>query len=399
MCRTIIRRAWLLAMLAALAPGVAVAEDATGYGLPYIPVPVPTGGPHVAYDGGFFVGASVLMMNQTNTLGNQAIAQRGFQVTDDSVFGSGSAGFHVGSGNLALTTQQLRGPTSFQPGFEVDLGYKFYNGMSVYYDFMYLTDAKYQAAATLNPPGGIVGTGFAETFLFSPVYNYPAAYDGPNSKIPLGGPQAVSGIWNGASTEVISYIQRFQQHEIVFRDVVYETENYRISSLLGPRITWIWERFYWHTEDIDNNTGATSPINSANYTNVVSNRMYGAFAGCSQEWYWAHGFAVQLDLAAALFVDGVKEEAKYELGLKYAPPQSKRTVTQFNIVPEVEARLGIQWYPYEGIQLGISYNAMGFFNTVTMDRPVDFNYSALTPHYADVFRLFNGIQAHIGLIF
>jgi len=45
--------------------------------------------------------------------------------------------------------------------------------------------------------------------------------------------------------------------------------------------------------DID---GFASGSDVAIYTNIISNRMYGVFAGCRNEWYIGHGFACQLDL-------------------------------------------------------------------------------------------------------
>ena len=57
------------------------------------------------------------------------------------------------------------------------------------------------------------------------------------------------------------------------------------------------------------------------------------------------------------------------------------------------------WYPIEGVQINIAYDAMGFFNTISTPQPVDFNYSAVNPYRQDTFRFFSGFQAGLAILF
>ena len=62
--------------------------------------------------------------------------------------------------------------------------------------------------------------------------------------------------------------------------------------------------------------------------------------------------------------------------------------------------MNLWWYPTEGIQLRVGYDAMAFFNTVAGKTPVDFNFGGLAPTWdRGVYRLFDGINAGIALIF
>src|SRR5439155_726715 len=50
----------------------------------------------------------------------------------------------------------------------------------------------------------------------------------------------------------------------------------------------------------------------ADYSNVVSNQIYGPTIGCGSECYLGWGFSCSLDVRATLGVDMVREIAKYE---------------------------------------------------------------------------------------
>jgi len=168
--------------------------------------------------------------------------------------------------------------------------------------------------------------------------------------------------------------------------------------LVGPRFFWIWRRFKWTTVSSAAN-GDELPIWEAIYTNIVSNRMYGAHMGFGQEWYLGHGFAASLDVEGALLLDVVRERAEYALGEKDLPPINKRTKTDYSVVPEAQASANLWWYPTEGVQLRLGYEAMGFFNTKGFHKPVDFNWGAVDPPYEHIFRFFHGLHAGIALIF
>jgi hypothetical protein len=134
------------------------------------------------------------------------------------------------------------------------------------------------------------------------------------------------------------------------------------------------------------------------YTNIVSNRMYGPVFGCGSEWYLGWGLALSLDLRAAVFVDVVKERARYERQDKFIA--SKRSRTEYTVVPELDAIGNIWWYPFEGIEVRFGYDLMNFFNTVASPKPVDFNYGAMAPAWEKgTYRFMEGFHAGIGFIF
>ncbi len=331
------------------------------------------------------------MYRQTNPITGQQVATRGFQDTDGSISaalnnGKGAGTFY-GNQQLALTTNQVSGPNDYQPGFKLDIGYKFDNGASISLDWTYLTQVRLFATATSLPFNGNIGQDGANSFLFSPVYGFPNDYAGAfgvnaggQLKLPIGNPQAAYGIWTAASIETIEFVQKFQQYDITYRDSVFETENYRLSSTpTGARFAWIWEKFQWRTSDL-NLSGQGGPLDTAIYSNIESNRMYGAFAGFSQECYLGHGFAVSVDLQAAMLLDVVRERQQYTTGARDGFPQvtaeSKRTQTQWNPVPGSQRQhQPRRWYPLPSVQVRLGYNAMAFFNTVSaLPRPIDFNY-------------------------
>jgi hypothetical protein len=397
-----------LASLAVLSPGRSLAQEswpqggfATGYAPPAVPLPYPLYSTHPEV-GGLFIAGSYTFYNQTNPLRSQEVAVRGFVTNDDSVLNAaGSAGTFVGSRNNALDVNQVTGPGSFQPGFDLAIGWKFGDGSSLTADFLWISETQYTAVATLAQP---IGNGFirsdqADTFLFSPVFNFPSDFAGAPNKIVNGtaGPFSVYGIWNGASSMTLAFWQRAQQFTLTYRKPFYETECYRASALVGPRFFRIDEKFRWLTTDLDA-FGQSAPIFVGVYNNQVTNNMYGLYTGLQQEWYLGWGVAAMLNLNAGMFMDVVRESVDYERGDRDAP-ENKRTLRRWRAVPEVQVTPSVMWYPLEGIQMQFAYDIFAFFNTVASPNPVDFNYSAINPGYSNVFRLFNGFQATIAFIF
>ena len=58
------------------------------------------------------------------------------------------------------------------------------------------------------------------------------------------------------------------------------------------------------------------------------------------------------------------------------------------------------WYPIEGVQMRVGYNAYTFFNTMRMEQPIGFNYSSIDPAYdTQYFRIVHGVNAGVGLFF
>ncbi len=433
-----IRRAWLLAALAVLAPGAAFAQGiAEDYAPadPTFPFPLYSTHPEA---GGLFTFGEALIFRQTNPLKSELVAQRGFVTTSPLVLdqsqtflvavpGPPLSGTFVGSGVEALDVNQLRGQSGWTPGYKIGAGWKFGDGSSLSIDWMHLYDAHVTAAATLAPSGSAVGNNFAESFLFSNVYNFPSDYGGPVNKItvpnplyipPIPGtsivpttsptintsplipaPGAVFGIWNGASIETIEFTQRFDQYQATWRQPIYETETYRLSGLYGPRLSWIWQRFAWTTTDLDVN-GLSGPQFEAQYTNIVSNRLYGGHVGFANECYLGHGLAVNFEIEGAMFLDAVKEEAEYNLARGAVGPGMKRAKTEITYVPEADATLGLLWFPIEGIEIHAGYNIKSFFNTVSSPQPIDFNYGRVDPRYEQrTVRFFDGFDIGIAFLF
>ena len=109
-------------------------------------------------------------------------------------------------------------------------------------------------------------------------------------------------------------------------------------------------------------------------------------------------FSVSLDLNAGVFMDFVHEEAKYERADFFTA--SKISHREVKPAGELEAQLNLWWYPIEGVQVRIGYDAMGFFNTVASPYPVDFNYSLGRNLWRDgEFRFIDGVNLGIGFIF
>jgi hypothetical protein len=425
MRRTSVWRAALLTAAAVLTPGLASAQ-----GLDYappdpvLPSPLYTTQPGL---GGLYYYSDFVYFHQTNPLKNQVVAVYGFVDTDGSARGetilangtpvtTDFPGQFVGSRQTALVTDQVRGPGTYEPGFRVGAGWKFHDGSSLEVNFLYIALARFNAAVTgVAPPNFNVGLALENTFLTSFVFNFPPEFAGPprktgflpNSNVAInaglgsgfaiGNDFAVFGIWNGATIMTLEFVQRAEGSDITYRVPVYETEDYRLSGIVGPRWFWIWERFRWRTTDVAFD-GSQSPAWVGLYENITSNRMWGGFIGCENEWYLGHGVACYLNMDGALLLDSVKEKADYQLGIKDTI-QNKRAKLDWTAVPEFEGKVGLAWYPYQGIELRVDYNALLFFNTIASPRPIDFNYGGLNPGWDHVTRLFDGFTAGIAIVF
>jgi hypothetical protein len=413
-------RALLLTAMAAFIPCVALAQVPVGpesqtpgepqvYGEDYAPPdpvwPLPLYSTHPE-NGGLFVAGSFVSMRLTNPLGNQVVAVRGLTIVDQR---SGlPVPTFVGTGNPALDVNEVRGPTDFQPGFKAEIGYKFTDGSTVTVSWLNLTENTQHADATFAAPHFLVGQDFADSFLFSPVANFPNEFAGPSNKIlsdvgRVGG-SAAPGIWNGASIETEDFTQRFNQWDALYRAPIFETENYRVSCQVGVRLTSVWEKYKWTATDLDV-TGNSDPSFAAVYTNVVSNRLYGLHAACVQECYLGHGFAADLTLAGTMYADSIKTQVKYSLmrgafGADHPGPVSKRSRHRWEPSPEGEVKVGMMWYPIEGVQIHAGYDVQGLFNTMSTDEPIDFNYGTVDPHFTtSKVRFLDGLDLGIALIF
>lgn len=408
-----------------LAPAAARAQ--MGVDLPADPViPLPLYHPRADVVGGVYAAAEFAIFRQTNPIRRQLIAVRGFVDVDGAVTGdlngvvvnpdnNGNSfiirgplvpGNFLGTGVPALFTDDLRGQESFQPGYKMTLGYRFNSGAALEASWLHLASAKYTANASLIPPNyANLGASplLADTFLFAPFFNLPLEFAGPDQKVALGNPQSVYGIFNGASNMAIDFTQHFDQADIRGRVPWFQDECLRLYGLAGGRFAWIWENFRMRAVSA-NFLGQTRPEDVGVYYNTVSNRMYGPFAGFGVERYVGCGFAVGLEMDAALLFDVVKERAAVQNGdrktTNYAFVRVKKAADNFAVTPEVSANAQVYWYPFEGIQIRAGYNFMSFFNTVAAQDPIAFDARSFDPDWKNKsVRFLDGFNVGLGFIF
>jgi hypothetical protein len=365
-------------------------------GRPPIIAPIPTGNPG---GNGFFSTLEFIYLSQTFALGNQTVAYRG--LIDSSGNLTGAPGTRLGTFNPALTTDQF-GRRSYQPGYKVGLGYKFDNGLVVYGTFAQTVRKSYAAGATSATPLSRNTQDLADSYLYSPVFNFPPDYAGPpvktafdvNSNAPFGN---FYGIWNGATVMDIQFRQTFTYGDMGARVPLLQTEYSRVYGLGGARYAWFAEKFYWRTVGTDLE-GVAFPQYVANYRNELSQRMYGPYIGCGHEVYLGKRMAIAADLTGAGLFSIVKERAYYELGDKTT--KAKRSRNDFDVVPNANLDIGLMWYPLEGVQVKVAYTLQTFFNTRAMGEPIAFNFGALDPVYDNAqFRYVSGFTVGLGLFF
>lgn len=379
-------------------------------------IPRPFVGPlsHPRYEeGGLYTSIEFLYMKQRNLTRHQPIVFRGFVDFDGSI--TGVAGTYVGDNSVALDARQIAGNQSWSPGFNLTLGYRFQNAVAIEARWWHLADVRSSASASVTAPNYLNGAQTENTYLFSPNFNVPPQFAGNafNVFAPGSNPGATWGIWNAASFSSISWVQRFDMVDVLARIPVLETENYRNYGLFGPRGIVMWERFNWRTVDVGL-PGANSAVDSngfatgnaggntiANYSNTVSNRLYGMFLGCGNEFRLGDTpigtFSLYADINAALYLDFVKGRAQYRLEDRSMALGFKRNM--FTLAPGFDGRIGFQWYIYEAITIRLGYNYLALFNTVASPVPVDFNVGAPRPEYLKgQYRSFEGLDFGVGLV-
>ena len=357
---------------------------------------------HTRYEeGGIFMAMEFLYWKQTNPIQAQRVAVRGFIDLDGSI--SGRAGTFIGSGEEALNTGQLHAPNtgSFTPGFDLVLGYRFENGLAVMASWRHLSDFRTTNAAGAVSPSGNVGQSQENTFLSASVFNLPQQFDG-NRNVNLGNGLATAGVFNAATIMRIEFKQRFDMVDVLGRIPISgtETENWRTYGIFGPRTIVLWERFQWHSDDVDiqGNIGGSL---GGTYDNVVSNRLYGFVTGTGGEVRLGDSpigtFSLFYDANVGLYADFVKARARYELDDKTISMHRNRNL--YSAVPGVDLKFGLQWYLYEAITVRFGYNYMGLFNTIYSPRPIDFNAGTLSPGFSHKsLRSFDGFDFGIGLV-
>jgi len=367
--------------------------------------PVDFTGPlsHPRYeDGGFFVGTEFMYWRQSRPILSQSVAFRGFVDTNGGV--SGFTGTFVGSHEEALNTNMVQGPGTYQPGLNIFVGYRFKNGVSVDLEWLHLTESRYSAQAGILPSNNNLGGTLENTFLWGPVSNFPINYAGnPASVLANGTPAFGStfGIWNAASEMQIQFLQRYEQVQLNARIPVWETDNYHAYGIFGPKAIVMWEEFTWRTVQRDV-LGLATADTTAYYTNITSNRLYGAFVGSGHDWYLGSnplgGFAIDLSIDGGLYLDFVKERAGYQLGDKSSA--ARRSTNTYSVVPGIDGKIAAMWYPWEAISVRFGYSFMALFNTYASPRPIDFNFGTINPGYTSgINRLFHGFDIGISFVF
>ena len=367
---------------------------------------------HPRYDDDGVYGAlEFLFWKQTNTIHNQPVAIRGFE--DISGAAGGSPGQFIGDGSQALNTEQLRGPQTFQPGFDLTLGYRWKDGFAVQASWWHLATASYSAVGNPIPPNNNLGANLENTFLFSPVTNLPPNFAGPPNDViqpgsvsaanPLGVPAVGSGfgIYNAASSMVIQFTQRYDMFEVQGRVPIMETDNFRSYGLFGPRAIIMYERFFWHVTDLAGD-GTDQTNWDARYTNVVSNRLYGVFVGSGNEFRLGDSpvgtFSLYCEADAAVYIDFIKMRAEYELDDRSDLVRHGRNT--YTAPPGLDLRVGFNWYLYEAVEFRLGYRVQALFFTASSPQPIDFNAGSLDPGLrTDTFRLIQGIDAGISFVF
>ena len=355
---------------------------------------------HPRYEtGGFFTAAEFKFMRQNVPIGSQLIARRGFIDVDGSI--TGAPGTFVGSGNPALNVAQLDDSGTFVPGMNLTVGWRFMDGVTVSLSWWHLADARYAASASLAPPGLNPGGNLADSFLTSPVFNFPIEFAGQPQNVALGNQGATFGIWNAASLMQINFVQRFDMVELTGRFPITQTAGYRSYGLLGPRAVIMWERFKWRTVSTDV-TGVAGPEDVGLYSNVVSNRLYGVHAGMGQEWFMGDtpigAFSLSIDTEASLYVDYVKGRARYERGDRFIAATRARNF--WTLAPGLEAKGNIWWYPAQAIQVRLGYDIFALFNTMASRNPIDFDFGRIDPEWEKgITRYLHGLGFGVGIVF
>jgi hypothetical protein len=405
MCQRYIGGALLAAAAVLVGPATGQAQNITGtapftsgedggFQTPVNSDPVyrlPTGR---AGDAGFYTAFEFVMLTQTRAIGHQTIATRGFFDSDGSV--TGHPGSFVGPNTEAINTRNFS-PFTYQPGFNVEAGYRFDDGTRIFANYLQLIDGHYSLGAGQTPTFQRSNADLSNTFITAPVYNFNVAFAGPAQKVAGQNDFGVYGIWNGATQMDVKFTQRYQEANIGARIPVLQTDYSRAYGMAGARFAWFFERFAWRTVSFDF-AGNALPVDAADYTNTLSQRMYGPFIGCGNEIFIANQFSLSLDLTGALLLDVAKERAKYKLGDDSV--QSKWGRDDFRIVPNANAAVNLWWYPIDGVQIRVGYQAMTFYNTLYMLEPVGFDFSNINPSYhVKAFRLVNGFNVGIGFFF
>jgi hypothetical protein len=384
---------WILLIAGLLAaPSALFAQEGNTYEQPLSPFTGPLSNPRPE-SGGFYTGIDFVYYKTNRQLASQVIAVRGFEDIDGSI--TGTPGVFYGSGAPALNSGEVAGTGNYQPGYNLYLGYRFQGGIAVELSWKHFQAANYEAQASILPPTtSNVGLSLQNTFLFAPVSNFSNEFAGNDINVQGGHVGSTFGIWNAASYMQLNLTQAIDVYQINVRVPIWDTDNYRTYGLIGPRIAVLQDKFAWLTIDSDTN-GNSTPDTQATFTNTVTNSMYGVHFGFGHEWYLgstpAGAFSLTFEFEGAIYADLVKASFDWDRGDGLFSVGRVRNASA--IVPGVEARIGLDWYPWEAIKVHLGYEVMTFFNTMASRNPVDFNMGSNNPELNNVlFRWIYGMS-------
>ena len=126
---------------------------------------------HPRYEsGGLYTGFQFLYWRTNQPLRSQSVAFRGFYLVDNAL---GTPGSFFGSQELALDVEQLMGSHTYQPGWDIFIGWRFEGGIAVELGWRHLVQARYTSSAGLLAPSANFGNALENTFLTAFVVNFP----------------------------------------------------------------------------------------------------------------------------------------------------------------------------------------------------------------------------------
>jgi putative beta barrel porin BBP7 len=410
------RTSWLAGLLLVLlcTPST-VRAQAPHFGPPSFDMPLP-----VMWgdrDEGPYVAAEAIFMRLNVAYHNQALVFRGLVDEAGQLDGStnpdnvlingvfqfpGIPGSFLGSGRTALTARE-NVDDRFEPGGRFTVGYRFRNGVAVEVVYWKVAEFVHTAGASLYP-GGSVGTDFADSFLFSPFFNFSPFFAGPDRDVlsnvrPFAGqPLPAFGIFNGYEDASLKFTQLISSTELNVRLPVCEGDCTRTYSLLGLRYIHLTEIFKLRMSDADID-GFIAPENVAVYENKWENRLYGFQAGMGNEAYLGNGFALSIDARVGIFADVEKTGVKL---IRQDDPRDVGTQSHRNELgasPMFQLGAYLWWYPFEGCQVRAGYEFLGLFNVLRARDPVAFNVGELNPTYSSPFLRADGVNIGIAFIF
>src|SRR5262249_49508690 len=110
------------------------------------------------------------------------------------------------------------------------------------------------------------------------------------------------------------------------------------------------------------------------------------------------GFALTVEGEGGLFLDLVKARANWTLEDRSIVAHRNRNFSLLS--PMASGNIKLWWFPIEGLEFNVGYDAMLFFNTMANRHPIDFDFSPITPGLdKTVTRFFHGLRLGFSVTF